>query len=69
MNISLILNIELFQEERHIRYFNIRNSDIPKLENQIFMGIKIEHLYIHDSNLKVRGANLTVSVSLLFLPS
>ena len=24
------------------------------------MGIKIEHLYIHDSNLKARGANPTV---------
>lgn len=47
---------ELRKEERHVRYFNIRNSDIPKLENQIFMGIKIEHLYIHDSNLKVLGS-------------
>ena len=26
------------------------------------MGIKIEHLYIHDSNLKARGANPTVII-------
>ena len=31
-----------------IRYFKIRNSNIPHLDDYLFMGMKIEHLYIHD---------------------
>ena len=31
-----------------IRYFKIRNSNIPHLDDYPFMGMKIEHLYIHD---------------------
>ena len=40
----------LKRKEYHIRYFKIRQSEIPKLDDHIFMGIKIEHLYIHDSS-------------------
>jgi Leucine-rich repeat (LRR) protein len=46
---------ELRKVERHIKYFKIRDSDIPKLEDNIFMGMKIEHLVIYNSNLKVMG--------------
>ena len=35
-------------EEHFIRYFKLRNSQIIKLEDHLFMGMKIEHLYIHD---------------------
>ena len=31
-----------------IQYFKIRNGNIPKLADHIFMGMKIEHLYIHN---------------------
>ena len=31
-----------------IQYFKIRNSKIPRLADHIFMGMKIEHLYIHN---------------------
>lgn len=41
---------ELKKKERFVRYFKIRNSDVPKLEDHLFMGIKIEHLYIHNSS-------------------
>ena len=34
--------------EHSIRYFKIRNSNVPKLDDHLFMGMKIEHLYIHD---------------------
>ena len=40
---------ELKKREHLVRYFKIRSSDIPKLEDHIFMGMKIEHLYIHNS--------------------
>eukprot|EP00095_Tigriopus_kingsejongensis_P007576 maker-scaffold506_size152672-snap-gene-0.24 protein:Tk07576 transcript:maker-scaffold506_size152672-snap-gene-0.24-mRNA-1 annotation:"leucine-rich repeats and immunoglobulin-like domains protein 2-like" len=48
---------QLKRKEHFVRYFKIRNSDIPKLDDHIFMGIKIQHLYIHDSNLKALGPN------------
>ena len=35
-------------EEHFIRYFKLRNSQIIRLEDHLFMGMKIEHLYIHD---------------------
>ena len=54
---SLTAQNTLAQDERYIRYFNIRDSDIPKLEDQIFLGMKIDYLYIHDSNLKSLGPN------------
>ena len=41
---------ELKKKEHFIRYFKIRHSDITKLEDHIFMGIKIQHLYIHNSS-------------------
>ena len=41
---------ELKKREHLVRYFKIRSSDIGKLDDHIFMGIKIEHLYIHDSS-------------------
>lgn len=47
----------LKRKEHFVKYFKIRNSDIPKLDDHIFMGIKIQHLYIHDSNLKAVGPN------------
>ncbi|TRY67538.1 hypothetical protein TCAL_10473 [Tigriopus californicus] len=47
----------LKKKERFVKYFKIRLSDIPKLDDHIFMGIKIQHLYIHDSNLKALGPN------------
>ena len=31
-----------------IQYFKIRNCNIPRLADHIFMGMKIEHLYIHN---------------------
>ena len=41
---------ELKRKEHFVRYFKIRNSDIEKLDDHIFMGMKIEHLYIHNSS-------------------
>ena len=35
-------------QDHVIRYFRIRNSQIPHLDDYLFMGMKIEHLYIHD---------------------
>lgn len=43
--------------EHSIRYFKIRNSNIPKLDDHLFMGMKIEHLYIHDCKMKTLGPN------------
>ena len=40
---------ELKRKEHYIRYFHIRSSNIPKLDDHIFMGIKIEHLLLHNS--------------------
>ena len=31
-----------------IQYFKIRNCEIPRLPDHIFMGMKIQHLYIHN---------------------
>lgn len=42
-------------EEHFIRYFKLRNSQIIRLEDHLFMGMKIEHLYIHDCNLQSLG--------------
>ena len=38
----------LKKSEHIIRYFSVRNSMIPRLDDHLFMGMKIEHLYIHD---------------------
>ena len=38
-------------KERNIGYFKIRNCDIPKLKDFLFMGIKITYLYIVDCKL------------------
>ena len=48
---------ELRKQERHIKYLKIRDSDIPTLEDHIFVGMKIEHLVIYNSKLKSLGAN------------
>jgi len=39
---------ELRKKEHIIRYFNIRNCNIPRLDDYIFMGMKIEHLLVHN---------------------
>ena len=41
----------LKSKERNIGYFKIRNCDIPKLKDFLFMGIKITYLYIVDCKL------------------
>ena len=56
----------LKRKEHHVRYFKIRQSEIPKLEDHIFMGIKIEHLYIHDCS---KNNNLKSGQSLELFPS
>ena len=38
-------------KERRIGYFKIRNCDIPKVKDYLFMGIKIKYLYIIDCKL------------------
>ena len=38
-------------KERNIGYFKIRNCDIPKLKDFLFIGIKITYLYITDCKL------------------
>lgn len=45
------------KQEHLIRYFKIRKSNIPRLEDHTFMGMKIVHLYIHDCKLKSLGPN------------
>lgn len=39
---------EIKKQEHIIRYFNIRNCNIPRLDDHIFMGMKIEHLLVHN---------------------
>ena len=41
----------LKEKERSIGYFKIRNCEIPKLKDFLFMGIKITYLYITDCKL------------------
>ena len=41
----------LKEKERNIGYFKIRNCDIPKMKDFLFMGIKITYLYIVDCKL------------------
>lgn len=47
-SVSQVDTDELKKKERLVRYFKIRNSDLPKLDDHLFMGIKIEYLYIHN---------------------
>jgi len=34
-----------------IQYFKIRNCEVPRLPDHIFMGMKIQHLYIHNCEM------------------
>ena len=41
----------LKEKERKIGYFKIRDCDIPKLKDFLFMGLQIQYLYITDCKL------------------
>ncbi len=49
------------KQEHIIRYFNIRNCNIPRLDDHIFMGMKIEHLLIHNCSKNIFRPSHTIS--------
>ncbi|CAB4062720.1 unnamed protein product [Lepeophtheirus salmonis] len=44
--------VKLKSKERNIRYFKINDSYLPKLEDYLFLGLKIEHLIINNCSIR-----------------
>ena len=57
---------ELKKKEHFVKYFHIRGSNIPKLEDHIFMGIKIDHLLLHDCGKCKEGTRPEMIVPVAF---